>query len=85
MTGGAGFARQGSDSFKQNRALRNKRKRMSDSPYINVRGVKGKRNADFDFKAIQKFREDRRRKSRIITIVISTTLIVLAILLLAIT
>lgn len=85
MTGGAGFARQGSDSFKQNRALRNKRKRMSDSPYLNVRSVKGKKNAEFDFKAIQKFREDRRRKSRIITIVISITLIVLAILLLAIT
>lgn len=39
MTGGIGFSRQGSDSFKQNRALRNKRKAMKKTLIPLIKGA----------------------------------------------
>jgi hypothetical protein len=70
MTGGIGFSRQGSDSFKQNRALRNKRKSMKNNPYssqkMRARGNRGK----FDFNELQTFRSKRKRKSRLISIIV---------------
>tara|TARA_R110002012_G_scaffold114079_1_gene260268 strand:+ start:78998 stop:79261 length:264 start_codon:yes stop_codon:yes gene_type:complete len=70
MTGGIGFSRQASDSFKQNRALRNKRKSMNSNPYSSQKmGVKRSRG-NFDFNEIQNFRSKRKRKSRLISIIV---------------
>jgi hypothetical protein len=70
MTGGLGFSRQASDSFKQNRAMRNKRKSLQENPYssqkIRDRGNRSK----FDFKELQNFRSKRKRKSRLISIIV---------------
>lgn len=70
MTGGLGFSRQGSDSFKQNRAMRNKRKSMNENPYsaqkMSARGNRGM----FDLKELQNFRSKRKRKSRLISIIV---------------
>lgn len=65
MTGGIGFSRQGSDSFKQNRALRNKRKAMNENPYSSNkrRGDRG----NFNLKEIQNYRAQHKRKAKMIT------------------
>jgi hypothetical protein len=63
MTGGIGFSRQGSDSFKQNRALRNKRKSMSDNPYTTA--VKKRHRGKFNLRELQDFRKREERTSNL--------------------
>jgi len=70
MTGGIGFSRQGSDSFKQNRSLRNKRKSMNDNPYSSQKKMDIKNRGKFDLKELQSFRLKRRRKSKLISITV---------------
>ncbi|WP_296619649.1 hypothetical protein [Marivirga sp.] len=65
MTGGIGFSRQGSDSFKQNRALRNKRKAMNENPYTNNK--KHKARGNFNLKEIQNYRAKHKRKAKMIS------------------
>jgi hypothetical protein len=64
MTGGIGFSRQGSDSFKQNRALRNKRKSMNGNPYSTH--VKNENRGKFNLKELQYFRYRQERQSNLI-------------------
>lgn len=70
MTGGLGFSRQASDSFKQNRAMRNKRKSMNENPYSARKKKAIRKRGNFDFKELQNFRSRRKRKSRLISIIV---------------
>lgn len=64
MTGGIGFSRQGSDSFKQNRALRNKRKTVGENPYSsNKKTIKNR--GSFNLKEIQNYRAKHREKAKL--------------------
>jgi hypothetical protein len=64
MTGGIGFSRQGSDSFKQNRALRNKRKSMTDNPYSINKTKNDQRRGNFDLQEIQNYKAEQLRRSK---------------------
>lgn len=76
MTGGIGFSRQGSDSFKQNRTLRNKRKTMNENPYsVN------KRRADrgnFNLKEVQNYRAQHKGKAKMITRLVTLIFIIIS-------
>jgi hypothetical protein len=84
MTGGIGFSRQGQDSFKQNRALLNKRPMLKDSLHATSNQVQGKKTLA-SYEQILKWRKikdsnDRRVKLLIVAFllgVISISLFVL--------
>ncbi|MGK7392799.1 MAG: hypothetical protein ACNS60_20760 [Candidatus Cyclobacteriaceae bacterium M2_1C_046] len=85
MTGGAGFSRQGSDSFKQNRELRNRRGSMKDNPYSSSNKGEPLGTADYDelikYQRIKSKRESR-RKILTWTIIVVTLLVFLLIIML---
>jgi len=85
MTGGLGFSRQASDSFKQNRSLRNKRKPMSENPYSSHKMGNRATRESFNLKEFQKYRAKRNRKSERITIAVLFILLIIVSTLMALT
>jgi len=83
MTGGLGFSRQASDSFKQNRSLRNKRKPMSENPYSSHKMGNKTTRGNFNLKEFQRYRAKRNRKSKRITIAILFILLIIVSILMA--
>lgn len=86
MTGGVGFSKQGHDSFKDNRRLRNSRTSFRDNPYNANHKVDGERDPSInhELEEWRNFKEKKEKKLRLLIIGIILPLIVLIALLTAI-
>lgn len=77
MTGGAGFAKQGHDSFKHNRALRNGRSSLKDNPYAGTPTPAGVRNAR-SATEVQAWLAQKKLKEQYLRRIISFVLVLVA-------
>jgi hypothetical protein len=68
MTGGIGFSRQGSDSFKSNRSLLGKRRFMKDSPYYGNKKIDRNKIQNFEELKKWKIKSDAQHKKQKIII-----------------
>ncbi|AHM60049.1 hypothetical protein D770_08960 [Flammeovirgaceae bacterium 311] len=63
MTGGVGFSKQGHDSFKNNRGLRNNRNSMKDNPYAAGKDWGKERDASI-IPEIEEWRDAKLKKEK---------------------
>lgn len=86
MTGGVGFSKQGHDSFKDNRRLRNRRASIKDNLYNANNNVDGERDSSIthELEEWRNLKEKKEKKLRLLIIGIILPLITLIALLTAI-
>lgn len=86
MTGGVGFSKQGHDSFKDNRRLRNRRASIKDNLYNANNNVDGERDPSIthELEEWRNLKEKKEKKLRLLIIGIILPLITLIALLTAI-